>query len=388
MTEEEDRLREELRLRPARAPVTRLSRTVLMSVGMCAIFAVSGALTMALYQGAGQSKAAEQHYSTSSRQTPEELAALPVDYSAIGKAAVPQLGRPLPGDLGQPQMKPSDPVAAKSASDDGDEDARKSGLFAPTSNGPSILSLPGAEQALGATANRGAASAAESGPGAGLSQNMQNEKIAFVNGIVDQNTVSPFRLERPASRYLVQAGTVINAALIGGIRSDLPGDVTGQVTQHVYDSVTGRILLIPQGSKLIGEYDSQISVGQKRVLVVWTRVILPNGHSIVLERLTGADPQGFAGLEDEVDHHWGQLFMGGLLSMILGIGSQAGATNNDTAIAQAIRQGGSNTSSQVGQQVVGQDLNIQPTLTIRPGAPTVIIVKKDLVLAPYPVGGT
>jgi type IV secretion system protein TrbI len=387
MSEEEDRLREELRLRPARPPVTRLSRTVLMSVGTCAIFAVAGALTMALYQGAGQSKAAEEHYSTISKQTPEELAALPVDYSAIGKTAVPQLGRPLPGDLGQSQVKPSDPVAAKSTSDEGDEEARKSGLFAPTSSGPSIVSLPGAEQALGA-ASRGAASAAESGPGAGLSQNMQNEKIAFVNGIVDQNTVSPFRVERPASRYLVQAGTVINAALIGGIRSDLPGDVTGQVTQHVYDSVTGKILLIPQGSKLIGEYDSQISVGQKRVLVVWTRLILPNGHSIVLERLTGADTQGFAGLEDEVDHHWGQLFMGGLLSMILGIGSQAGATNNDTAIAQAIRQGGSNTSSQVGQQVVGQDLNIQPTLMIRPGAPTVIIVKKDLVLAPYPLGGT
>jgi type IV secretion system protein TrbI len=384
MSEEEDRLREELRLRPARPPVTRLSRTVLMSVGTCAIFAVVGALTMALYQGAGQSKAAEEHYSTISKQTPEELAALPVDYSAIGKAAVPQLGRPLPGDLGQPQVKPSDPVAAKSTSDDGDEEARKSGLFAPTSSGPSILSLPGAEQALGA-ASRGAASAAESGPGAGLSQ---SEKIAFVNGMVDQNTVSPFRVERPASRYLVQAGSVINAALIGGIRSDLPGDVTGQVTQHVYDSVTGKILLIPQGSKLIGEYDSQISVGQKRVLVVWTRLILPNGHSIVLERLTGADTQGFAGLEDEVDHHWGQLFMGGLLSMILGIGSQAGATNNDTAIAQAIRQGGSNTSSQVGQQVVGQDLNIQSTLTIRPGGPTVIIVKKDLVLAPYPLGGT
>jgi type IV secretion system protein VirB10 len=351
--------------------------------------AVSGALIAALYQGGGQSKAAEEHYSTNSRQTPEQLAALPSDYSGIGRT-VPQLGRPLPGDFAQPQVNPPDAATATSVPDDDKEDdeARKSGLFAATSSGehgPPLLSLPIPDQAQGSAASRGGASTSE--PGSGVSQNMQNEKIAFVNGLVDQNTVSPFRLERPASHYLVQAGTVINAALIGGIRSDLPGNVTGQVTQHVYDSVTGRFLLIPQGSRLIGEYDSQISVGQKRVLVVWTRLILPNGHSIVLERLTGADARGFAGLEDEVDHHWGQMFMGGLLSMILGIGSQSGATNNDTAIAQAIRQSGSNTSSQVGQQMVGQDLNIQPTLTIRPGAPTVIIVKKDLVLAPYPVGG-
>jgi len=388
MTEVEDNLRAELRLRPERPPVTRLSRTVLMSVATCAILAVSGALIAALYQGASQSKAAEEHYSTNSRQTPEVLAALPSDYSGIGKS-VPQLGRPLPGDLAEPQMKAPDPVAATPASDDDKEDdeARKSGLFAATSSGehgPPLLSLPVPDQALGSIASRGGAGES----GSALSQNMQKEKIAFENGIVEQNTVNPFRLERPASHYVVQAGTIINAALTGGIRSDLPGDVTGQVTQHVYDSVTGRFLLIPQGSKLIGEYDSQISVGQKRVLVVWTRLILPNGQSIVLERLTGADTQGFAGLEDKVDHHWGQMFMGGLLSMILGIGSQAGATNNDTAIAQAIRQSGSNTSSQIGQQVVGQDLNIQPTLTIQPGAPTVVIVKKDLVLAPYPVGGT
>jgi type IV secretion system protein TrbI len=385
VTEADDKLRAELRLRPERPPVTRLSRTVLMSVGTCAILAVSGALIAALYQGGGQSKAAEEHYSTNSKQTPEELAALPSDYSGIGRP-VPQLGGPPAGGVGQPQVKRLDSVTATPAADDDDE-ARKSGLFAPTSSGehgPSLLPLPNPDQVLGATGSRGAGPTPESGS----SQNMQTEKLAFVKGVVDSDTVSPFRLERPASRYLIQAGTIINAALIGGIRSDLPGDVTGQVTQHVYDSVTGKFLLIPQGSRLFGEYDSQISVGQNRVLVVWTRLILPNGRSFVLERLTGADSQGFAGLEDEVDHHWGQMFMGGLLSMILGVGSQAGATNNDTAIAQAIRQSGSNTSSQVGQQVVGRDLNIQPTLTIRPGAPTVIIVKKDLVLAPYPMGGT
>jgi type IV secretion system protein VirB10 len=185
----------------------------------------------------------------------------------------------------------------------------------------------------------------------------------------------------------VQAGSVIPAALITGIRSDLPGQVTGQVTEQVYDSPTGRYLLIPQGSKLIGLYDSQVAFGQNRVLLVWTRLILPNGRSIVLERQTGADAEGFAGLQDEVDNHWRQMFMGAALSTLLGIGSQLGATNNDDAIAQAIRQGSSNSTSQIGQQLVGRDMNMQPTLTIRPGFPVRVIVNKDLVLAPYPVPG-
>jgi type IV secretion system protein VirB10 len=142
-------------------------------------------------------------------------------------------------------------------------------------------------------------------------------------------------------------------------------------------------LLIPQGSKLIGLYDSRVALGQSRVLLVWTRLILPNGRSIVLERQTGADAEGFAGLQDEVDNHWGQLFMGAAVSTLLGVGS----SNNDNAIAQAIRQGSSNSTSQIGQQLVGRDMNMQPTLTIRPGFPVRVIVNKDLVLAPYPAPG-
>jgi type IV secretion system protein VirB10 len=125
-------------------------------------------------------------------------------------------------------------------------------------------------------------------------------------------------------------------------------------------------------------------LGQNRVQLVWTRLILPNGRSIVLERQTGADTQGFAGLEDDVDQHWGQLFMSAVLSTVLSIGSQAGPTNNDSAIAQAIRQGASGSTSQIGQQLISRDQNIQPTLTIRAGFPLNVIVDRDLVLAPYP----
>ena len=155
-------------------------------------------------------------------------------------------------------------------------------------------------------------------------QNMQDRKLAFLNGPIDKRTVSSERLESPPSKYIVQAGSVIPAALLAGIRSDLPGQVTGQVTENVYDSPTGRYLLIPQGSKLIGVYDSQVSFGQSRVLLVWTRLIFPNGRSIVLERQPGADPEGYAGLEDQVDYHWSRLFMAAALSTLLGVGSELG----------------------------------------------------------------
>jgi type IV secretion system protein TrbI len=213
--------------------------------------------------------------------------------------------------------------------------------------------------------------------------NMQDRKLAFLTAPVDRKTVSPDRLVNPVSPYVVQAGAVIPAALITGIRSDLPGQVTAQVTEHVYDTPTGQYLLIPQGSKLIGVYDSQISFGQDRVLLVWTRLIMPNGRSIVLERQPGADTQGFAGLEDEVDHHWGRLFTAAALSTLLGVGAELGAANNDSAILTALRRGSTDSLNQAGQQVVRRNLNIQPTITIRPGFPVRVIVNRDLVLAPY-----
>jgi type IV secretion system protein TrbI len=202
-----------------------------------------------------------------------------------------------------------------------------------------------------------------------------------VNGAVDRKTVSPDHLENPVSHYVVQAGSVIPAALITGMRSDLPGEVTAQVTENVYDSPTGRYLVIPQGAKLIGTYDSQVAFGQDRLLLVWTRLMLPNGRSIVLERQPGADSQGFTGLEDEVDQHWDRLFMGAVLSTVIGIGAELGS--NDSAIASALRQGSSNSLSQTGQQITQRNLNIQPTLTIRPGFPVRVIINRDLVLAAW-----
>jgi type IV secretion system protein VirB10 len=254
------------------------------------------------------------------------------------------------------------------------EAARTSHLFATTAAGQEAAAAPLAAGHVSVQPNATDAS----------DLTVPDHKQAFLNGTVDRRTTSPDRIEAPESRYLLQAGAVIPAALITGLRSDLPGLITAQVTENVYDSPTGRIILIPQGARLVGEYDAQIAFGQSRALLVWNRLIMQNGRSIVLERQPGADAAGYAGLEDEVDNHWGNLFKAAVLSTLLSVGSEVGISNNENALVQAIRQGTSQSLSQIGQQVVGRSLNVQPTITIRPGFPVRVMVTHDLVLEPYP----
>jgi type IV secretion system protein TrbI len=381
-----------LRLRSERPPVMRLSRKVLTGLASVAAITVAGALIWALYQGNKKSGGGLELYNTENKTTPDGLSALPRDYAGIAPppagSGIPPLGPPLPGDIGRPvpgAQGPSpgavDPEQQRIAQEA--EAARTSRLFATTS----AREQPAAAAPVAPSADQKTATPAgqpESPPIDPESLlNMQDRKTAFLNGPVDRKTVSPDRLENPASRYVVQAGAVIAAALITGIRSDLPGQVTAQVTENVYDSPSGRFLLIPQGAKLVGAYDSQISFGQDRVLLVWTRLIMPNGRSIVLERQPGADTQGFTGLQDDVDQHWGRLAMAAALSTVLGVGAELGATNNDSAVVTALRRGTTDSQNQTGQQVVRRNLNIQPTITIRPGFPVRVIVNRDLVLAPY-----
>jgi type IV secretion system protein TrbI len=202
------------------------------------------------------------------------------------------------------------------------------------------------------------------------------------------STTSPDRVAAPASTYVVQAcrRAIIPASLITGIRSDLPGQITAQVTENVNDSPTGRFLLAPQGTRLIGIYDSHVAFGQSRVLLVWTRLIMPNGSSIVLKRQPGADTAGCAGLEDEVDNHWGALFKAALLSTLLGVLQRTWfhlrpGSNSD--VITALRRGSSDSLNQTGQKVVQRNLGIQPTLTVRPGFLVRVIINSDLVLEPY-----
>jgi type IV secretory pathway VirB10-like protein len=194
---------------------------------------------------------------------------------------------------------------------------------------------------------------------------------------------STARVVEVASPNIVQAGSVIPAALITGIRSDLPGQITAQVTQNVYDSPTGRILLIPQGARLIGEYDSEIIAGQSRVLLAWDRLILPGGRSISLDRLPGADAAGMAGLADRTNYHWGHMLKAALISTLLGVGADLGDNSEDRVI-RALRSGGQETVNETGRQIVERQLGIPPTLTIHPGFTLRVIVTRDIIFDPAP----
>jgi len=369
------------RLRPERQPVSRLSRKALIGGTALALTLISGAVFWALHTSQRRTSAPDELYSTDHHNVADQLSGLPKDYAAI-PPEVPRLGPPLPGDLGRPivaAQTQSGPLAVDTEQQRANQEteaARTSKVFANTVARPSP----------GATASNEMSSSGTASSDDAFAQNGQDRKLAFINASVDRRTTSPDRLVRPASPFVVQAGTVIPAALITGIRSDLPGQITAQVTENVFDTPTGRVRLVPQGARLIGNYDSQISFGQSRVLLVWTRLIMPNGRSVVLERQPGADAAGYSGLEDEVDNHWKELLGAAALSTLLGVGSELGSgadTSSNTAVLQALRLGAANSLNQTGQQVVRRNLNIQPTLTIRPGFPVRVIVNRDLVLAPY-----
>ncbi|MBR0766520.1 TrbI/VirB10 family protein [Bradyrhizobium japonicum] len=376
------------RLRAEHPRVTRLSRKVLAGGSAVALLVIGGAVLWSLQKNRPRDQAADELYSTDHHIIADGITTLPKDYAGVPRQPVPQLGPPLPGDLGRPILAAQGQLPGIGADpeqqrrDRETEAARISHLFAATNGGGAHPSA-----AAGAASERVTSPNSTSVGDDGLAQNGQDRKLAFVNASADRRTVSPDRITRPASPYIVQAGTVIPGALITGIRSDLPGQITAQVTENVFDTPTGRFLLVPQGARLIGIYDSQVTFGQSRVLLVWTRLIMPNGRSIVLERQPGADAEGYGGLEDQVDNHWGELFKAAALSTFLAVGTELGAgsdtNSNDSAIIQALRHGASDSLNQTGQQVVRRSLNIQPTLTVRPGFPVRVVVNRDLILAPY-----
>ncbi|WP_021028354.1 TrbI/VirB10 family protein, partial [Comamonas sp. B-9] len=216
-------------------------------------------------------------------------------------------------------------------------------------------------------------------------QNRQDQKEAFLKG-GSTETRNSGNLQMPASPYQVMAGTGIAGALVTGIKSDLPGDVIATVTEPVYDTATGKFLLIPQGSRILGKYNSQVSYGQSRVQVVWNRVILPDTSSLKLDNLAGTDPAGYSGLEDGVDWHWDRVFAGAALTTLLGVGAELAAPENrqdGNRIVIAGRDSAQDSINQVGQEMTRRNMNIQPTLTERPGLPVRIIVNRDFVLRPY-----
>ena len=391
-----------LRARPR--AVTRLSRRALIVAAGGIAVCVVGAVWWAFALHSFRITTGKELYNTDVRPSPDAIGSLPNGYASLTKPkpapppSVPRLGPPLPGDLGRPILGQGAPTAFAPPANGADQAAAR--LHAQAADAGVFFTVAantgGTDGAAGPASGAAPAGQPAPGPAGGNGllagphgdQNQQDAKQAFLNSPIDRAIYSPDRLQTPLSPYELMAGTVIPAALITGLNSDLPGQVIAQVIQDVYDSVSGHYLLVPQGAKLIGKYDSVVAYGQSRVLLIWTRLIMPDGSSVVLDNLPGADPQGYAGLEDGVDYHFWRLLRGVVLSSLLGV-SSALATNNVVGgtgtgnVIIALGQSADQAANQAGQSIVSRDLGVQPTLTVRPGFPLDVMVNRDIVLRPY-----
>lgn len=214
----------------------------------------------------------------------------------------------------------------------------------------------------------------------------QEQKVSFIEkNQTSSSFYSRAKLQAPLSEFEIKAGTIIPGVMITGINSDLPGQIVGQVRENVYDSVSGQYLLIPLGSKLIGNYDSNMAYGQERVLVVWNRLLLPNGESMDLEGMVGADTAGYSGFTDRVNNHTPKVLNGVILGSLLTAAATMASGNNAnaTSYSQLAGQGVAENTAQAAAQITERNLNIQPTIEIRPGYAFNVFVNKDLILKPY-----
>ncbi|MBP8275463.1 MAG: TrbI/VirB10 family protein [Propionivibrio sp.] len=396
-------------LRAQPRSVTRLNRRMLAALCGGLSVAVLGALMWSLQPQRRGANESTELYNVDRVSRSEGLDQLPSDYSKLPPtlpSSVPELGPPLPGDLGpaivnsqQPAMAGYAPPGHDSAEaqrlarlKEAEEAAASSVFFRTGTQTAAPVAQSQVEAASGFAANAafdplaaGPTSTAAQPVDPTAVQNRQNQKEAFLAGGTTQ-TRNSGNLQMPASPYQVMAGTVIAGALVTGIKSDLPGDVIATVTEPVYDTATGKFLLIPQGSRILGKYNSQVSYGQSRVQVMWNRIILPDTSSLTLDNLVGTDAAGYAGLEDGVDWHWDRIFAGAVMTTLLGVGAELAAPENrqdGDRVIIAGRDSAQDSINQVGQEMTRRNLNIQPTLTERPGLPVRIIVNKDLVLRPY-----
>jgi type IV secretion system protein VirB10 len=212
--------------------------------------------------------------------------------------------------------------------------------------------------------------------------NGQQRKLDFVGQRV-AGGINPHAVVDAPSPYTLSAGSIISASLITGLNSDLPGMVTAQVTENGFDTATGRILLVPQGSRLVGNYDSVVAFGQKRALVVWQRLIFPDGSSIFLDNAPASDLAGYAGLSDRIDRHSWQLLKGVALSSLLGVGTEITFGRNQSSLIDAVRDSVQQSAARAGNELVSRNLEVQPTIKVRPGWPLRVLVHKDLVLRPW-----
>jgi type IV secretion system protein VirB10 len=380
-----------LALRAKPRATVRFKRWLLIGsagIGACIL---AGVAWLALHGHPVKIAQQDQQAPPSRQNTPDAVAGMPRDYSA------PQLGPRLPGDLGGPIVSHERRLGASTTPSAQDQaaaaerqrlaqletQARDAGVMVQ-------ISTKSNAPASGSTMqDMGAATPTTSPPSSRLNldlandQNNQGHKLDFLKQKDGGSVYNPHALQWPVSPYEVMAGSVIAASLQTGLNSDLPGDVIALISHDVFDTVTGQILLIPHGSRLFGHYDSVVAFGQSRSFVVWQRILLPNGSSIVIDNMPATDPSGYTGLEDEVDYHTWTLLKGIAMSTLLGVGTQVTFGNNNSNLVEAIRESAAESTNNAGQRIVEKDLNIQPTLLDRPGLPLQVLVNKDIILAPY-----
>jgi type IV secretion system protein VirB10 len=337
----------ELRLRAPAPTVTRLSRRAVL------VAAAGGSLVLAAatWWGLSPRRSAPSPSSATlaAPPPPEALAALPRDYLRP-RSPAPPLGPPRFAGVGVAAVAPPTAGAASRPGTD------------PT---PDALAAARASRLFAGSARLETASA----PALPVQTNVSD---------------GPRRTDLTASRtaYALTAGSFISAALITGLRSDLPGPVVAQVTEDVYGGPAGSRLLVPSGSRILGAYDSKVAFGQGRLLISWSRLILPDGRAIELGGEPAVDAGGFAGLQDGVDAHWGRLLGSSAISALLAVGVRAASGSVDAELVDVLRMGAGGAAGNVGAQLVGRDLDIPPTLTVRPGQKVRVLLTRDLVVEP------
>ncbi len=382
-----------LRGQPRR--IVRFRRGAIIAIAAASTSAVAGLTWMALQPVSFQaSLSADDSTDIASRTPDDALAGAPKSYDDV-----PKLGPPLPGDLGRPILRRQEQLGASPLQGGADpafdaaqaEQQRLAAEQRAARESRVMLQLGGARETAAAAAARIEPSGTSAGvplegaaPDRGSDPYGQQRKTALVGRSSGEDDINPHALADPVSPWTLHAGSIIAASLITGLNSDLPGLVTAQVTQNVHDSVTGQTVLIPQGSRLIGRYDSVVAFGQSRALVVWQRILLPDGASMRIDNVPATDAQGYAGLADRVDRHTRQLLKGVALSTLLGVGTELSFTG-ESDLVEAIRESAQQSGARAGDQLVGRNLDIQPTIRVRPGWPLRVVVHKDIVLRPWRV---
>lgn len=382
---------ETLVLRASPGRVTRFRRGAIVAIAAAGSIAIAGVAWIALKPATLSLIALGEDGPIGTKALPNVLAGAPAGYGDV-----PKLGPPLPGDLGRPILErqrqlsgplPADPNAdapSKAAQDAEAERQRVAAERRAARESGVMLQLPGG-RAMAAPATA-IVPDTPSSPDAvkpfldpDRDPNARARKNELVGRANRDDDTNPHALTAAPSPYTLSAGSLIAASLITGLNSDLPGLVTAQVTENVHDSVTGRTVLIPQGSRLIGRYDSVVAFGQSRALVVWQRIILPDGASVRIDNVPASDAAGYAGLADRVDSHTWQLLKGVVLSTLLGVGAEL-SFNDESELVEALRESAQRSGVRAGDRLVERNLDIPPTIRVRPGWPLRVVVHKDIVL--------